>query len=199
MQTIQHLQGEHEILRTRAISSPWIVRLIFVILLTFLLSTIWFLAFFLWKTGTFPYSDSGFFVTSLVVLVILLAKWWGAIVGYREWKATIYVLTDRRIFSDSGVDTRSSNSLMLDQIQQVDLEQHVDARRRNYGDLNIRSSGGGMQIYAIPAPMRFRQAILEAMSANQMSRHLPASIACPYCGSMNLPRARFCSACGRPI
>jgi len=80
--------------------------------------------------------------------------------AYFRLKSTMYILTNKRIISDSGVFNRQISELPLSKIENVALKQGFLDQRFNRGTLLVRGTGVGTQFFKnIIDPLGFRKAI----------------------------------------
>lgn len=96
--------------------------------------------------------------------VIPLGGWiWEHLV----WKSQMYVMTDWRVLQMDGVLNKVVADSMLEKLNDVKTEQSLLGRIFNYGDILIltASEQGANTFRTIAAPLRFKQAMLEAKEA----------------------------------
>ncbi|MBV9099769.1 MAG: PH domain-containing protein [Candidatus Dormibacteraeota bacterium] len=100
-----------------------------------------------------------------VVLAVAVVLWTGY--HYLRWLLLTYLLTDRRIVVESGVLSRTTESIALDRIQNTTIKRPLGDRLIGAGDIEIESAGrdGVEVLHRIPHAQAFYTALQEAMEA----------------------------------
>lgn len=82
----------------------------------------------------------------------------------RTWiklTTTEIAVTDRRVILKRGVISRRTLEMNLTRIESIDVRQGIFGRLFNFGDVNIRGTGSGMEpIRGIDSPIEFRRRVL---------------------------------------
>ncbi|HYL70897.1 MAG TPA: PH domain-containing protein [Candidatus Dormibacteraeota bacterium] len=100
-----------------------------------------------------------------VVLGVVVLMWTGY--HYLRWLLLTYLLTDRRIVVESGVLSRTTESIALDRIQNTVIKRPLGDRMIGAGDIEIESAGrdGVEVLHRIPHAQAFYTSLQEAMEA----------------------------------
>jgi uncharacterized membrane protein YdbT with pleckstrin-like domain len=86
--------------------------------------------------------------------LILLGEAW-----FRWWTTEIAV-TDRRVIYKTGFIQRKTTEMHMDKVESVEIRQSVLGRLLDYGDVEIRGVGIGLEpLRAIAAPLALRNHI----------------------------------------
>jgi uncharacterized membrane protein YdbT with pleckstrin-like domain len=95
------------------------------------------------------------YVVAVSVLVTLL------------WRAHEYVVTSRRVIQLSGVLTKEAIDSALDKVTDVRTQQTLLGRMFGYGNVQVltASETGNNLFRAIPDPLGFKRAIMDAQQA----------------------------------
>lgn len=76
-----------------------------------------------------------------------------------------YVVTNQRVFVQEGVFSRKTTSMILAQVEAVEVDQPFIARILNFGHVEITGSGGAASKFTyIHRPEKFRRAIQKNIS-----------------------------------
>ena len=79
---------------------------------------------------------------------------------YIHHNTSEFVVTNQRVFVQEGVFRRKTTSMMLTQIEAVEVDQTLSARLLNFGHIEITGSGGAASKFTfIHKPEKFRRAI----------------------------------------
>lgn len=86
-------------------------------------------------------------------LVLILRAW------FRQWGTEIAV-TDHRVIYKTGIISRRTVEMHVDQIESVEVEQSIPGRILGYGDIVLRGTGEGAEtIRQVADPLSVRSAI----------------------------------------
>lgn len=92
----------------------------------------------------------------------------GVISFFKEYihhRTSEYVVTNQRVFVQEGVLGRKTTSMILSQIEAVEVDQTLVARIMNFGHVEITGSGGAASKFTyIHRPEKFRRAIQKNIS-----------------------------------
>lgn len=110
---------------------------------------------------------SGVNIGSIVRILLLLgigADVLYVAVKYLQWRSMSFELTTHRVMYSAGVFSRSTNSISLDRIQNIRVQQSFQDRLFNAGDIEIESAGrdGSEVLHLIPNPQGFVSAVMQA-------------------------------------
>lgn len=106
-------------------------------------------------------------VKVVVALSLLLFCLTAFILRYLRWRYTTYTLTTSRILMSRGVLSRTTESIVLDRIQDVTVHQSLVGRLVGAGDLEVESAGrSGSEVFSLLAdPQGFSDALHYAAEA----------------------------------
>ena len=101
--------------------------------------------------------DWVFYVVGLLLtavgLVMVLRSW------FLRWGTEIAV-TDRRVIYKTGVISRRTVEMNMDQVESVKVDQTILGRMLDYGDIGVHGTGEGIEsIRRIATPLTLRSAI----------------------------------------
>jgi uncharacterized membrane protein YdbT with pleckstrin-like domain len=100
----------------------------------------------------------------LVQLVALLIALLAVLVLFRAWLdqwSTEIVVTNRRVIYKRGLISRFTREMNMEKIESVGVEQPLLGRLLNYGTVDVRGTGTGLeQLRAIADPLHLRNAII---------------------------------------
>ena len=86
--------------------------------------------------------------------LLLLAKAW------LDYAITEIAITDRRVIYKRGLIRRLTAEMNIDKVESVVVNQSVLARLLQFGEIDLRGTGGGIEgIADLADPLRFRSAI----------------------------------------
>ena len=106
-------------------------------------------------------SSSGNGILSWLGIIIVVGA---ALELARVWiklATTEIAVTDRRVILKRGVISRRTLEMNLTRIESIDVRQGIFGRLFNFGDVNIRGTGSGMEpIRCIDSPIEFRRRVL---------------------------------------
>jgi len=110
-----------------------------------------------------------------VVLAVAVIAWTGW--HYLRWHLLTYMLTDRRIVVQSGVLSRTTESIALDRIQNTVIRRPLGDRMIGAGDIEIESAGrDGVEIlHRIPDAEAFYTTLMQAMESVRTGAPSPPS------------------------
>ncbi len=75
--------------------------------------------------------------------------------------STEIAVTDRRVILKRGLISRRTLEMNRTRIESIDVRQGILGRLLNFGDVNIRGTGSGMEpIRGIDSPIEFRRRVL---------------------------------------
>jgi uncharacterized membrane protein YdbT with pleckstrin-like domain len=104
-----------------------------------------------------------------VVIGLVLVLFCGALflLRYLRWRFTTYTLTTTRILMSSGILSRTTESIVLDRVQDVVVRQSLLGRLFGAGDVEVESAGrSGSEVFHLLAdPMGFSDALHDAVEA----------------------------------
>lgn len=84
---------------------------------------------------------------------------------YIHHRTSEYVVTNQRVFVQEGVLGRKTTSMILAQIEAVEVDQTLVARIMDFGHVEITGSGGAASKFTyIHRPEKFRRAIQKNIS-----------------------------------
>ncbi len=108
-----------------------------------------------------------------IVLVVAVILWTG--LHYLRWRLLTYLLTDRRIMVESGVLSRTTESITLDRIQNTVIKRPLGDRMIGAGDIEISSAGrdGVEVLHRIPNAQAFYTAIMQAVEGFRSGSYPP--------------------------
>lgn len=97
--------------------------------------------------------DIAALVPAVLGVVLVLRAW------FRQWGTEIAV-TDHRVIYKTGVISRRTVEMHVDQIESVEVDQSILGRMLGYGDIVVHGSGEGSEtIRLIADPLSVRSAI----------------------------------------
>jgi uncharacterized membrane protein YdbT with pleckstrin-like domain len=103
-------------------------------------------------------------VDQLVQIVALLIALLALILLFREWFTqwtTEIVVTNRRVVYKRGFISRYTREMNMEKIESVGVEQPLLGRLLNYGTIDVRGTGTGLeQLRGIAQPLELRNAII---------------------------------------
>jgi uncharacterized membrane protein YdbT with pleckstrin-like domain len=157
--SVQLMPGERRILLTRQHWSVVVPRLAIALLL---------LAAIIVGLVLIPGSVPGFgdrtvrMIIGIIVGVVVLS--W-CLMQYLRYRLRTYLLTDRRMVIESGVFSRTSESISLDRIQNTVINRPLGDRLIGAGDIEIESAGrdGTELLHRIPRAEHFYATLMQAM------------------------------------
>ncbi len=124
------------------------------VVLAFLLLTVW---------------AGGWLATMLewVTIAGLVAWLVYAVIGFVQWRTTMFAVTDLRVAYQTGFFRRKGVSIPLNRVNNVNFEQGFIARLTHNGIVIIESAGetGDSVFENIPEPSEVRRTIFQQMSA----------------------------------
>jgi uncharacterized membrane protein YdbT with pleckstrin-like domain len=89
--------------------------------------------------------------------LILIARAWF------EWWTTEMAVTDRRVVYKTGFIWRNTVEMHMDKVESVDVRQSILGRILDYGDVEIRGVGAGLEpLHRIAQPLELRNHITAA-------------------------------------
>jgi uncharacterized membrane protein YdbT with pleckstrin-like domain len=90
------------------------------------------------------------FAAGLVLLARAWFKWW----------TTEIAVTDRRVVSKTGFIWRNTTEMHMDKVESVEVKQSILGRILDYGDVEIRGVGAGLEpLRMIARPLELRNHI----------------------------------------
>ncbi|HTJ56760.1 MAG TPA: PH domain-containing protein [Devosiaceae bacterium] len=108
--------------------------------------------------GFLPGMDGLIDILALLVAVLAL------IVLFREWFeqwTTEIVVTNRRVIYKRGFISRYTREMNMEKIESVGVDQPLLGRLLNYGTVDVRGTGTGLeQLRGIADPLQLRNAII---------------------------------------
>lgn len=109
-----------------------------------------FLGFYLY----FLLDDTGFqgFLRWLVVVAGVLALLLWAVIPFLRWRTTLYVLTNRRLITRSGILSRQGRDMPLTRVNDASFSHNVIERLLRCGTLVIESAGERGQLVLTDVP-----------------------------------------------
>ncbi|MHC4975806.1 MAG: PH domain-containing protein [Planctomycetota bacterium] len=103
-------------------------------------------------------------VTSLVMAVFGFALVGGTVLSVLEYRARLYVLTDRRVIRRSGWSRTRQDACVLGDIQSVDIEPETpEGIAIRVGNLMVRSVSGVLPWQYVPDPLGVRKIVLDTI------------------------------------
>jgi uncharacterized membrane protein YdbT with pleckstrin-like domain len=103
--------------------------------------------------GLVPLLDIVALVPVALGLVLILRAWF-------RWWGTEIAVTDHRVIYKSGIISRRTVEMNVEQIESVEVDQSVLGRMLGYGDIAVHGTGEGMEnIRLIADPLTLRSAI----------------------------------------
>lgn len=92
-------------------------------------------------------------LSALLALPFLVHGW------YDQW-ITEMAVTSRRIIYKRGLIRRKTAEMNLDKVESVNVSQSILGRIFDYGTIDVRGTGGGIEgVRSVAEPLRFRSAI----------------------------------------
>jgi uncharacterized membrane protein YdbT with pleckstrin-like domain len=80
--------------------------------------------------------------------------------SWLRYHTTLFVVTNRRIVSRSGILSKSSIEMMVDKVEEVTFQQSFFGRMLNYGTVRIIGTGGSHEPFDFMAnPSAFQTAV----------------------------------------
>jgi uncharacterized membrane protein YdbT with pleckstrin-like domain len=90
------------------------------------------------------------FATGVVLITRAWFKWW----------TTEIAVTDRRVVSKTGFIWRNTTEMHMDKVESVEVKQSILGRIFDYGDVEIRGVGAGLEpLRMIARPLELRNRI----------------------------------------
>jgi uncharacterized membrane protein YdbT with pleckstrin-like domain len=90
------------------------------------------------------------FAAGLVLIARAWFKWW----------TTEIAVTDRRVVSKTGFIWRNTTEMHMDKVESVEVKQSILGRILDYGDVEIRGVGAGLEpLHMIARPLELRNHI----------------------------------------
>lgn len=128
-------------------------------------------------------------IAALMIAVAAYFKWWWPVLGlplpalhfgwkYLSWKASLCLVTTRRVVVIEGVLSKKSVDSSLEKINDVKLTQSLWGRLFGYGTIDIltASEEGVNHLTHIANPLEFKKAML---NQKETKEHPPAPVASP--------------------
>ncbi len=108
-----------------------------------------------------------FWVTLVALLIAVVGFAWAVAL----WKTQEYVLTNQRVIHVRGVVNRKSSDSSLESLSDARIEVPVLGRALGFGDLSLMtaSEGGNERLRALPDPIGFKKAIMEAKTERSIT------------------------------
>ena len=99
---------------------------------------------------------------ALIVALIPLAL---IAVYYIRWRNHIYVVTNERVITLTGVVNKSSYDIALEKINDISTGQSLFGRMFNFGDVTLESGNDTpVLMHGIASPLDFKKSLLDAKS-----------------------------------
>lgn len=90
---------------------------------------------------------------AVIGVALMVRAWLG-------WLGTEIAVTDHRVIYKTGVVSRRTVEMHVDQIESVEVEQSIIGRLLGYGDISVHGTGEGIEdIRMIADPLTVRSAI----------------------------------------
>ena len=122
------------------------------------------IAFFLiiWGAVALPALGAFWYLLELVAFLgILVTGGWFAYKDLLAWWYDMYIITNKRIISASGVLDPKRKVTPIDKVQQVELEiKNLFELLLGYGTIHVHLGGGKLVMHDVPSPRRVRDAIV---------------------------------------
>lgn len=94
-----------------------------------------------------------------LIPIILIA------IYYIRWRNHIFVVTNRRVITLSGVVNKSSYDIALEKINDISTDQSLFGRMFNFGDVTLESGNDEpVLMHGIASPLEFKKSLLDAKS-----------------------------------
>jgi uncharacterized membrane protein YdbT with pleckstrin-like domain len=102
----------------------------------------------------FLLDDQGFqgFLRWVVIAAVALALLFWSVIPFLRWRTTLYVLTNRRLITRSGILSRQGRDMPLTRVNDASFSHNVIDRMLGCGTLIIESAGerGQLVLSAVP-------------------------------------------------
>ncbi len=127
-----------------------------------------------------PSGGSGFFgsignfistvlawITGIALIIAVVGFAWSA----ARWKSQEYVLTNQRVIHVAGVITKQSSDSVLESLSDAKIEIPLLGRMMGWGNLVLMTANesGNVRMLALPDPVAFKKAVLEAKNARTIA------------------------------
>lgn len=103
----------------------------------------------------------GYELATQVVVGVLLLAGLALVAGawFRQWITEIAV-TNRRVIYKTGLISRRTSEMNMDKVESVVVDQTILGRMLDYGAIDIRGTGDGIEtLRMVAAPLELRNAI----------------------------------------
>jgi len=119
-------------------------------------------------------------IRAAVAAIALVFVLWYAGTQYLRWRFRTYLLTDRRVVVESGVLSRSVESIALDRIQNTVIRRPLGDRVIGAGDIEIESAGrdGVEVLHRIPNAPSFYTELLSTIEGWRRGGGGPPTAGC---------------------
>jgi hypothetical protein len=98
-------------------------------------------------------------VQVVVGLLLLAGLWLVAAAWYHQWITEIAV-TNRRVIYKTGLISRRTSEMNMDKVESVVVDQTILGRLLDYGSIDIRGTGDGLEtLRMVAAPLALRNSI----------------------------------------
>jgi hypothetical protein len=100
-----------------------------------------------------------------LLLIVALIPLFIIAVNYIRWRNHIFVVTNRRGITLSGVVNKSSYDIALEKINDISTNQSLFGRMFNFGDVTLESGNDEpVLMHGIASPLEFKKSLLDAKS-----------------------------------
>jgi membrane protein YdbS with pleckstrin-like domain len=97
-------------------------------------------------------------IVAIIPLIIIAIE-------YIRWRNHIYVVTNERVITLSGVVNKSSYDIALEKINDISTSQSLLGRMFNFGDITLESGNDQpVLMHGIASPLEFKKSLLDAKS-----------------------------------
>jgi len=106
-------------------------------------------------------------ITVVALLVALAGFVWSAL----RWQSQEYVLTDQRVIHVHGVLSKQSSDSVLESLTDAKIVVPFLGRMMGWGNLDLMTANesGNERMLALPDPVEFKKAVLEAKTARTVA------------------------------
>ncbi len=97
-------------------------------------------------------------IVAIIPLIIIAIE-------YIRWRNHIYVVTNRRVITLSGVVNKSTYDIALEKINDISTSQSLLGRMFNFGDVTLESGNDQpVLMHGIASPLEFKKSLLDSKS-----------------------------------
>jgi len=84
--------------------------------------------------------------TALFYIIASIVGIFAAVVAFLYWRSTVYILTTKRVENRIGVFGSREEEISLDDVQAVDVQQHIWGTIFGFGTVMIKAAGASREV-----------------------------------------------------